>query len=114
MIDNVGDMPLDIYSDYVSDTLGEEWSWIYFTPVFNGNGWAFLHKQGFGPFSVDVGNNVGDGYNYGYYNMNFCPGEPEEASGSGFNDNDDCVTGHGSDIIFENNCTGNGHHHPAT
>lgn len=27
---NVGDMPLDIFSDYVFDILGEEWSWEYF------------------------------------------------------------------------------------
>lgn len=33
---NVGDMPLDIFADYVSDILGEEWSWEYLALVING------------------------------------------------------------------------------
>lgn len=37
MNDNVGEMPLDIFSDYISDMLGEEWCWLYFIPVINGH-----------------------------------------------------------------------------
>jgi hypothetical protein len=35
---NVGDMPLDIFSDYVSDTLGEDWCWEYFGLIVNNYG----------------------------------------------------------------------------
>lgn len=31
---NVGDMPLDIFSDYVSDALEQEWRWEYLVPAF--------------------------------------------------------------------------------
>jgi hypothetical protein len=30
---NVGEMPLDIFSDYISDILDEEWSWEYLVIV---------------------------------------------------------------------------------
>jgi len=35
---NVGEMPLDIFSDYTSDQLNEEWSWEYLALVFNDKG----------------------------------------------------------------------------
>jgi hypothetical protein len=35
---NVGEMPLDIFSDYISDILGEDWSWEYFGLIVNGFG----------------------------------------------------------------------------
>lgn len=45
MIDNVGDMPLDIYSDYISDILGEEWSWEHLSLSFN---WYDQLKNNYG------------------------------------------------------------------
>jgi len=38
MNDNVGDMPPEIFADYVSDMLGEEWSWEYLVLSFNNHG----------------------------------------------------------------------------
>jgi hypothetical protein len=38
---NVGDMPLDIFSDYVSDILGEEWYWEYLPFTINANNIGF-------------------------------------------------------------------------
>jgi len=35
MNDNVGDMPIEIFGDYVSDTLGIEYDWIYCIPILN-------------------------------------------------------------------------------
>jgi len=35
MNDNVGDMPIEIFGDYISDMLGEDWSWEYIIPMFN-------------------------------------------------------------------------------
>jgi hypothetical protein len=49
---NVGDMPLDIFSDYVSDCLGEDWSWEYIIPILNGY---------IPPAFLDVGHGVGYG-----------------------------------------------------
>jgi hypothetical protein len=39
MIDNVGDMPLDIFGDYLTDILDQEWSWEYLISIFNGDGY---------------------------------------------------------------------------
>lgn len=59
--DNVGDMPLDIFSDYVSDVMEEEWSWIYLTPIFN------YHRNGIiDPFTTGSGTNYNLGNCWGY------------------------------------------------
>jgi hypothetical protein len=34
---NVGDMPLDIFCDYISDILGQEWNWQYLIPIDSDN-----------------------------------------------------------------------------
>lgn len=36
---NVGEMPLDIFSDYISDILEEEWTWEYLVPLLNWQGY---------------------------------------------------------------------------
>jgi len=35
---NVGDMPIEIFGDYVSDTLGIEFTWEYMSCLFNDDG----------------------------------------------------------------------------
>jgi hypothetical protein len=49
---NVGEMPLDIFSDYVSDILGGDWSWEYLVPLLNWQGYvirvAFHHGLWYG------------------------------------------------------------------
>jgi|GEM_PF-3979193 len=35
---NVGDMPIEIFGDYISDTLDQEWSWEYLFFADNGDG----------------------------------------------------------------------------
>jgi hypothetical protein len=69
---NVGDMPLDIFTDYISDTLGEEWSWEYLAIIVNyhgynrievkrenvssdGDAYGYNLLSGFGPFRVNAG-----------------------------------------------------------
>jgi hypothetical protein len=73
---NVGEMPLDIFSDYISDILEEEWCWEYLIPLSNwqgyvlrsgdyynmwfGNGHGFNNAEiGLGWFGVEV--SYGDG-----------------------------------------------------
>jgi hypothetical protein len=53
---NVGNMPLDIFGDYVSDILGVEYNWIYLVPITNG----------FAPISLrgNFDNAVGVGIEY--------------------------------------------------
>jgi hypothetical protein len=38
---NVGDMPLDIFADYISDILDEEWCWEYLQFTINANNIGF-------------------------------------------------------------------------
>jgi len=55
MNDNVGDMPIEIFGDYISDTLGEEWSWEYFQ-IFNGyyQLWQVYRIQGYNGFGCGM------------------------------------------------------------
>jgi hypothetical protein len=48
---NVGDMPLDIFSDYISDTINMEWNWQYLVLAINDGG-------------LDRNNAYGQGYSY--------------------------------------------------
>jgi hypothetical protein len=32
---NVGEMPLEIFGDYVSDILDDDWNWLYIIPYLN-------------------------------------------------------------------------------
>jgi hypothetical protein len=86
---NVGDMPLDIFSDYISDILDEEWYWQYI--VFAVNDGGYRRGNGYGS---GIGYRHGIGYEYGY------------GYGSGFG----YVNGygHGSGIGYGR---GNGHSH---
>jgi hypothetical protein len=59
---NVGDMPLDIFSDYISDTLGEEWSWEYLSVALN---WAPEEPEGI-PLYLEMGDSNGDSPDYFY------------------------------------------------
>jgi hypothetical protein len=57
---NVGDMPLDIYSDYVGDSLGIDFPWEYIVPVFNVP--TLL-------WQLDETRILGDGYGYHKYTL---------------------------------------------
>jgi hypothetical protein len=79
---NVGDMPLDIFADYVSDVLGEEWSLEYFILIFN-----WYHQ---------LRNNYGNGMRMydlgcGYNNEEDCLGY-ERYNGFGFGNVGDLLT----------------------
>jgi hypothetical protein len=60
-INNVGDMPLDIFCDYIQDTIGEEWIFEYFAPITNGANYPRTMTRGFG-YAI---NNTGDDYSRG-------------------------------------------------
>jgi len=45
---NVGDMPIEIFGDYISDCLGMDWSWEYIIPAFNNSGYWYGSIYGFG------------------------------------------------------------------
>lgn len=84
MNNNVGDMPIDIYCDYIQDIIGEEWTWWMLVPAINdtlgprldlGSGvfWhmRFVYDDMSNPFEVAIGNAtiipeqsspLGDGY----------------------------------------------------
>jgi hypothetical protein len=78
---NVGDMPLDIFTDYLNDTLDQEWSWEYLITAINdaghsvgvgyGVGGGYGHWSGLGN-----GMGFGDGHGYGWGN------EPTNAFGT--------------------------------
>jgi hypothetical protein len=57
---NVSDMPLDIFCDYISDTLGEEWSWEYFGLVINGPTYHSFRKAN-GVGNLRHGHGLGNG-----------------------------------------------------
>jgi len=38
---NVGDMPIEIFGDYISDCLDEEWNWVYLFHADNGYNFGF-------------------------------------------------------------------------
>jgi hypothetical protein len=57
MNDNVGDMPLEIFGDYVSDVLNQEWSWEYLVLITNGG------------CNGDYAKRYGYGIGYGYGNF---------------------------------------------
>jgi hypothetical protein len=59
---NVGEMPIDIFSDYVSDTLGQEWSWEYIIPILNGISQLNDYGDGLDMNEETLGN--GDYYEY--------------------------------------------------
>jgi hypothetical protein len=96
---NVGEMPLDIFSDYVSDIGEQEWNWIYFLVIYgkdgynsHGRGWGHGHFVG-----MDKGIAIGDGgprhcipmlkrsdgFNFGYCMFSYTV-LPEVALGYGY------------------------------
>jgi hypothetical protein len=82
---NVGDMPLDIFADYISDVLGQEWNleylitaindnghengygWGYCIVFGNGNRWGYGYENGYGS-GDGFGNGYGDGRGFGFGN----------------------------------------------
>jgi hypothetical protein len=64
---NVGDMPIDIFSDYISDILNQEWSWEYIGTTVS---YSFAYRldvytgDGFGgyPMVYQTIYNRGNGY----------------------------------------------------
>jgi len=64
MNDNVGDMPLEIFGDYVSDCLNIDFTWEYIVPMLS-------HLD----FGVGFGFGFGIGYNdYGYEGDDYTAG----------------------------------------
>lgn len=63
---NVGDMPLDIFSDYVSDTLGEDWCWEYFLALNWNYIWDWWTRTGDGKVIDGTGYGYGEGEGHGY------------------------------------------------
>jgi len=43
---NVSDMPLEIFADYTSDMLDQEWHWEYLFPIINGNHNPYFEEFG--------------------------------------------------------------------
>lgn len=64
MNDNVGDMPLDIFCDYVSDCLGEEWFLGHFLCMLDFHHEVLINFSGHNM----VGQGLGNGHRYGYVN----------------------------------------------
>jgi hypothetical protein len=101
---NVGNMPLDIFSDYISDILGEEWSWEYLVFAVNGMDYHYSlgyygHGYGHGHSYIENDNGYGYGtcYNNGIgyqYEMNFVQ---RQAKGCGVK-----YTGNGSQNFLTN------------
>jgi hypothetical protein len=102
MNDNVGEMPLDIFSDYISDILGEEWNWQYLILAINET------DDGCG----QQGN--GDGVVYDYHRMNNLAYGYGYISGDGFGYG--LVSGAGFELDFNyiQGATGigDGYNHP--
>jgi hypothetical protein len=98
---NVGDMPLDIFSDYISDTLDEEWTWIHLF-VINEDGYGVGFGSGLGRFY----GLTGSGYVYGYKCYDDYATGHGLISGYGYGNGDDPSNnnGHGNG----NNHSGNG------
>jgi hypothetical protein len=65
---NVGDMPLDIFCDYISDILGQEWQLEHIAMIINEAGHCLEIAHGDGTLGVDINNNnaMGDGNGDGY------------------------------------------------
>jgi hypothetical protein len=65
---NVGEMPLDIFSDYISDILGEEWTWEYLILILNCCNTSMLRNEGCGGlgYMPSIEHDAGDGYSYDY------------------------------------------------
>jgi hypothetical protein len=61
-------MPLDIFCDYVSDALGEEWNWEYFALIINEHGYN-VGTEGYGrgtSYMSYKNKAIGNGNGYGY------------------------------------------------
>jgi len=100
---NVGDMPIEIFGDYVSDTLGEEWSWEYlvFSPCDGGQNLTFWHDEATGKGFYY--NNEGFGYVYNYSDTD----NEGIAEGMGGTEDDNEVSGyHRGNLTMGD---GNGH-----
>lgn len=78
MNDNVGDMPIEIFCDYIQDMTGEEWTLQHFIPLCRGKRW--FSDLGFGDnvdidFELDTEDFFGDGVVDLYY-TNYGNGSP--------------------------------------
>jgi len=75
--DNVGEMPLEIFGDYVADCLGIEYEWVYMVCILNGDApyTAMGHGRGYGWDGLTA---IGDGQYFTYclghqgYGVGFC------------------------------------------
>lgn len=108
---NVGDMPLDIFSDYILDTINQEWDWIYLLPILNFDCYGFRidsqklfgskgQGNGIGGYSNGIGYHIGINF-YNAYGDGLGYGDAVESYGNGFGYE-------GNDGIETN---GNGFHH---
>lgn len=78
---NVGDMPLDIFSDYLSDTLNEEWYWQYLIALPNDGNSLGCHD--FWTGNGFYYNTEGHGFVYGYVDINDETEEKAQGDGNG-------------------------------
>jgi hypothetical protein len=84
---NVGDMPLDVFSDYVSDILDEEWCWIYLIPTMNYEGHYHGLGCGNGLIHIPVLENI--------YGHGFIHDDDQFGDTDGFGDGDTDGDGYG-------------------
>lgn len=91
---NVGDMPIEIFGDYVSDSLGVEFPWEMLTPMFNGEN--------------DIKNQRGSGW---WYNYDYGHGDIYGTEGAWGDGQGEIGCGAGSFCVFfcDGIAQGNGH-----
>lgn len=97
---NVEDMPLDIFADYISDALEQEWNWTYLACLLNDAQLALFQEYGNSCFghSWYCGNGASDGY-HDYYNSEIY--EIAYGSGMGYIDSKKFARGCGNGCLGE-------------
>jgi len=100
---NVGDMPIEIFGDYISDCLDMDFPWEYLAAITNDD--AYYHnpdRRGCGTFYEMNGN----GYAYNYTSETY-------SIGTGYGSSQDWMTS-GNGDMGKDISLGNGMHHPAS
>jgi hypothetical protein len=114
MNDNVGEMPLYIFADYVSDILGEEWSWEYFTLIVNDQGYNLQYTSIHRGFGWGHGYEIGFRYNNDYDHAFGCALMTRNALGIGQEYEADGMREFGKGSGYYTFNFGHAHAHPAT
>jgi hypothetical protein len=107
---NVGDMPLDIFADYTSDTLEQEWSWEYLACLVNDAQMALFYEYGNSTFSHSW--YYGNGVIYGYHDwLNNGYNEIAQGNGVGYLDSKAFARGCGNGCLGEHGLGSADNHH---